>query len=313
MGAGALYYWGAGSRSPTPWARSRSICFVAGLVVTFLATQTFIGVYDMEYFSDHMVQHLMLIMVAAPLFALSAPLDLAYQSGTDAIRHFLDGRFMTTLTHPLVGFGLYFAFIPITHLTGFMNLMMAHMWIHHLEQVAFLVVGYLFFRPAFGLERGDKLHPGLRLVYVMAAVPVDTFTGLVLSMSSHVPYANYAMMAPSGYECGLLAAPPISKLGGGIMWIGGDALMLLALDTDGLCVGALGDRSHEGTRRHPRRARDYRAIGGYAGLSARDSEITSGIDVLDSPTERLRARCSTRDPRRRRCELAPAVGRRARL
>jgi len=226
VGAGALYYWGV-KRSPTPWARSRSICFVAGLVVTFLATQTFIGVYDMEYFSDHMVQHLMLIMVAAPLFALSAPLDLAYQSGTDAIRHFLDGRFMTTLTHPLVGFGLYFAFIPITHLTGFMNLMMAHMWIHHLEQVAFLVVGYLFFRPAFGLERGDKLHPGLRLVYVMAAVPVDTFTGLVLSMSSHVPYANYAMMAPSGTS----AAWQLSniKLGGGIMWIGGDAMMLLAL------------------------------------------------------------------------------------
>ena len=33
----------------------------------------------MEYFSDHMVQHLLLIMVAAPLFALSAPLDLAYE------------------------------------------------------------------------------------------------------------------------------------------------------------------------------------------------------------------------------------------
>ena len=48
VGAGALYYWGV-KRSPTPWARSRSICFVAGLVVTFLATQTFIGVYDMEY------------------------------------------------------------------------------------------------------------------------------------------------------------------------------------------------------------------------------------------------------------------------
>jgi cytochrome c oxidase assembly factor CtaG len=101
------------------------------------------------------------------------------------------------------------------------------MWIHDLEQIGFLVVGYLFFRVAFGLERGFKLHPGLRLVYVMAAVPVDTFTGLVLSMSSRVPYSNYAMMAPSG------ASPAWQlsniKLGGGIMWIGGDALMLIAL------------------------------------------------------------------------------------
>ena len=225
IGAAALYAWGV-RRTPS-WPRVRSVCFGLGLLITFIATQTFIGTYDMEYFSDHMVQHLLLIMVAAPLFALSAPLDLAYASGTDAIRHFLDGKFMEKVTHPLFAFALYFVFIPFTHLTGFMNLMMTHMWIHHLEQIAFLVVGYLFFRVAFGLERGYKLHPGLRLVYVMAAVPVDTFTGLVLSMSSRVPFSSYAAMAPTGSSNAWMLSN--IKLGGGIMWIGGDALMLLAL------------------------------------------------------------------------------------
>jgi putative copper resistance protein D len=205
----------------------RSVCFLLGLLVTFIATQTFIGAYDMEYFSDHMIQHLLLIMVAAPLFALSAPLDLAYKSGNAAIRRFLDSKFMEVVTHPLFAFALYFAFIPFTHLTGFMNLMMMHMWIHHLEQIGFLVVGYLFFRAAFGLERGYKIHPGLRLVYVMAAVPVDTFTGLVLSMSSRNPFSNYAAMAPTGASRAWILSN--IKLGGGIMWIGGDALMLLAL------------------------------------------------------------------------------------
>jgi cytochrome c oxidase assembly factor CtaG len=225
VGAGALYVWVV--RRTTSWPRVRTVCFGLGLLITFIATQTFIGAYDMEYFSDHMVQHLLLIMVAAPLFALSAPLDLAYVSGTDAMRRFLDGKFMEKVTHPLFAFALYFVFIPFTHLTGFMNLMMTHMWIHHLEQIAFLVVGYLFFRVAFGLERGYKLHPGLRLVYVMAAVPVDTFTGLVLSMSSRVPFSNYAMMAPTGSSNAWMLSN--IKLGGGIMWIGGDALMLLAL------------------------------------------------------------------------------------
>jgi putative copper resistance protein D len=225
LGAGALYAWGVWRT--TSWPRVRSVCFGLGLLITFIATQTFIGAYDMEYFSDHMVQHLLLIMVAAPLFALSAPLDLAYASGTDAMRRFLDGKFMEKVTHPLFAFALYFVFIPFTHLTGFMNLMMTHMWIHHLEQIAFLVVGYLFFRVAFGLERGYKLHPGLRLVYVMAAVPVDTFTGLVLSMSSRVPFSSYAAMAPTGSSNAWMLSN--IKLGGGIMWIGGDALMLLAL------------------------------------------------------------------------------------
>jgi putative membrane protein len=225
VGAGAIYF--AGARRAKSWPRVRSVCFLLGLLITFIATQTFVGAYDMEYFSDHMVQHLLLIMVAAPLFALSAPLDLAYETGSDAIRRFLDSKFMEIVTHPLFAFALYFAFIPFTHLTGFMNLMFTHMWIHHLEQIGFLIVGYLFFRVAFGLERGYKIHPGLRLVYVMAAVPVDTFTGLVLSMSSRNPFSSYAAMAPSGATKGWILSNV--KLGGGIMWIGGDALMLLAL------------------------------------------------------------------------------------
>jgi putative copper resistance protein D len=202
------------------------VSFLAGLIVTFIATQSVIGVFDMEYFSDHMIQHLLLIMVAAPLFALSAPLDLAYDAGSPRLRRLLDGRVMTLVTQPLFGFAAYFVFIPVTHLTGLFNLMMEHEWVHHLEQIGFLVVGYLFFRVAFGLERGTQLHRGLRLVFVMAAVPVDTFTGLALVMSSHTPFPAYAAMAPRGStKAGILAN---IHLGGAIMWIGGDALMLLA-------------------------------------------------------------------------------------
>src|SRR5487761_2250338 len=170
---GALVaYWAAAQHAPG-WARSRRIFFTSGAVVTLLATQSVVGVFDMSYFADHMVQHLLL-----------------------------------------------------THLTGLFNLMLEHMWVHHLEQVGFLVVGYLFFRTAFGLERGRVLHPGLRLVFVMAAVPVDTISGLALAMSSHNPFAPYRHLAPSGATATSILSD--IHLGGAIMWIGGDALMLLA-------------------------------------------------------------------------------------
>lgn len=220
----ALYVIAA--RRVPAWPKLRIRSFVAGIVVTFLPTQSVVGVFDMEYFADHMVQHLLLIMVAAPLFALSAPWDLAYDAGPTWLRSFLDGPVMSRLTHPLVAFALYFVFIPATHLTGLMNLMMEHEWVHHAEQIGFLVVGYLFFRAAFGIERGVKLHPGLRLVYVMAAVPVDTFTGLALAMESRNPFPRYTAMAPSGSTAASILAQV--RLGGAIMWIGGDALMLLA-------------------------------------------------------------------------------------
>ncbi len=222
--AAALYL--VGLRRLPQWSRARSLSFVGGLVVTFLSTQSVLGVYDMAYFSAHMIQHLALIMVAAPLFALAAPLDLWYQAGGAHTRALLDGRVMAVLTHPLSGFAIYFVVIPVTHLSGVANLMMQHEWVHHGEQIAFLVTGYLFFRAAFGLERGRTLHPGLRLVYVMAAVPVDTFTGLALVMSSALPFPAYAAMAPAGSSKAWLLSNV--HLGGAIMWIGGDALMLLA-------------------------------------------------------------------------------------
>ncbi len=212
-------------RRASTWPRSRTLLFLTGLVVTFLGTQSVIGVYDHEYFSVHMVEHLALIMVAAPLFAAGRPLELAMRTGGPSVRRILDSRPVRLLLHPLVGFGLYVVFIPITHLTGFFNLMMAHEWLHHIEEIGFLVVGYLFFRPVLDAEDGAGIHPGLRLVYVMAAVPVDTFTGLALAMSSHNPFPAYNTDAPVG-------STPTSildnvHLGGAIMWIGGDALMLL--------------------------------------------------------------------------------------
>ena len=183
------------ARTPS-WSTARTSSFVAGIVVTFLATQSVLGVYDMVLFTDHMIQHLLLIMVAAPLFAASAPLDLASASlrgaAKRAVDGFIDGPVGSVVLHPVFGFAAYAAFIPATHLSGLMNLTMEHLWLHHLEQIAFLVVGYLFFRHVFGIERGPRtLHPGLRLVFLMVAVPIDTFTGLALSMTSHNPFPVY--------------------------------------------------------------------------------------------------------------------------
>ena len=224
VAAAALYAFAA--RRSGNWPRSCSALFYGALAVTFLATQSVIGYYDMEYFSDHMIQHLMLIMVAAPMIACARPLDLAYEVGSPGLRRLLDGEVMRIVTHPLTGFAAYFVFIPLTHLTGLFNLMMEHEWVHHLEQIGFLVIGYLFFRAAFGLERGLTIHPGLRLVYVMAAVPVDTFTGLALVMSSHDPFPAYASSSPMGSTKASILNN--IHLGGAVMWIGGDALMLLA-------------------------------------------------------------------------------------
>ncbi len=219
--AGVIYF--ALAKRAGNWPARRSLMFLLALVTSMLATQSVVGVYDRRLFADHMIQHLMLIMIAAPLFALSAPLDLLRLSANWVAR-LLDSAAAKVILHPLVAFAIYAIFIPISHLSGLFNLTLTHEFIHDNEHLLFIIVGYLFFRQALGVERGVDLNPGLRLVYVMAAVPVDTFTGLALAMQSRNPFSGYAHRGRS-----LQAVLSDLHLGGSIMWIGGDALMLLAL------------------------------------------------------------------------------------
>src|SRR5262249_15761319 len=65
--AAGLYLWGVrrvARRHPArPWPAWRTWMFLGGLAVVVLATESGIGSYDDVLFWDHMVQHLMLIMV----------------------------------------------------------------------------------------------------------------------------------------------------------------------------------------------------------------------------------------------------------
>ena len=79
-----LYLW-AVRRNNTlhprhPWSIGKTIAWLGALFTTGGAIFSFVGVYDGELFWDHMIQHLILIMVAAPLFAIASPLDLAWRS-----------------------------------------------------------------------------------------------------------------------------------------------------------------------------------------------------------------------------------------
>lgn len=80
FGAATLYLIGVHrfnrAHPAAPWSRARTTAFLGGTAVSFVAIQLFFGVYDDVLFYDHMIQHLLLIMVAAPLYAMGAPLEL---------------------------------------------------------------------------------------------------------------------------------------------------------------------------------------------------------------------------------------------
>jgi cytochrome c oxidase assembly factor CtaG len=226
----ALYLWGAwrvGRRHPArPWPWWRTALFLGGLLVVVLGTESGIGAYDDVLFWDHMIQHLMLIMIAPPLLVLGQPVTLLMHASRNPlhtwVKRVVRSRVATFLTCPPFVLVLYAATIAATHLTGFMSVAMTNPALHNAEHVLYLVVGYLFFLPVLGSEpiRWRLSYP-IRFVILVVAMPVDTFTGLVLS-TENTPMKGMSGPRPAW------SPSPLADLhaGGAVMWIGGDAIML---------------------------------------------------------------------------------------
>jgi cytochrome c oxidase assembly factor CtaG len=225
-----LYLWGVirvARRHPArPWPAWRTAMFLAGLAVVVLATESGIGAYDEVLFWDHMVQHLMLIMVAPALLIFGQPITLLMHASRNPlhswVKRVLRSRVASFLTWPVFGCVAYAAAVMGAHLTGFANLVETNAVVHNAEHALFLVVGYLFFLPILGREpiRWRLTYP-VRFVILVLLMPVDTFTGLML---------GYGSAGSPGIPAGpqpAWAPPPLSDLhdGGAVMWIGGDAMM----------------------------------------------------------------------------------------
>ncbi|HUZ09173.1 MAG TPA: cytochrome c oxidase assembly protein [Acidimicrobiales bacterium] len=231
LGALVLYLWGARRidrlQPRHPWPRVKTLAFVGGVVSTSLAVFSFIGAYDRVLFWDHMVQHLLLVMVAAPLFALASPIDLAWRATTGAT-HRRVGSVLRSgpakfFGQPAVAFALYAVVIPLTHLTSWYNYTLVHESVHDGEHLVFLVVGYLFWRQIFGSDPNRyRLHPALQFAYLFLAIPIDTFTGLSLDGATHELFPAY-LASPRTWGPSLITD---LHVGGVIMWVGGDTLML---------------------------------------------------------------------------------------
>ena len=237
-----LYLWAVRRNNALhprhPWSAVKTGAWLGALCTTAVSIFSFIGVYDGELFWDHMIQHLLLIMVAAPLFAIASPLDLAWRSSTGtahlAVSEVLRSRVATFLGHPVVSFVLYAVLIPLSHLTSWYNLTLEHESIHNAEHLAFLVVGYLFWRQIFGSDPNRyRMHPALQFFYLFMAIPIDTFTGLSLAGANSELFPAYCATARTLGCAGVAVPHPWGPsyvvdlhVGGDIMWVVGDTLML---------------------------------------------------------------------------------------
>jgi putative copper resistance protein D len=172
-----------------PWPAARTAAFGLALAVIAVATQSSVGVHD-EEFPVHMVQHLLLIMVAPPLLVVGRPVTLLLHAARNPlhtrVKRIVRSRFVSGMTWPGVAVPLYAAVVAGTHLTPLTGLMLENPALHEAEHALYLVAGYLYFLPVVGSEPIRWRLPVFgRYLLLLATMPVDTAVGVFLMLAPH--------------------------------------------------------------------------------------------------------------------------------
>ena len=257
----AAYLWAVrrvdGAHPANPVPRDRPAFFLLGLAAIAVALQSGIERYDTTLFSVHMVQHVILIFLAAPAIALSAPITLVLRVATPGVRRrwvlpVLHSRVVRVLGHPLVAWLLFTAVMWGTHFSPLFDAALENPWLHDLEHVLYLGSSVLFWWPMVGRDPSPwRMGYPARLLFMFLEMPFNSFLGVAILFSTTVLYPHYA-------TTGRLWGPtPLEdqQAAGAIMWGFGDAGFLLAM----LLATAAWMRHDEAATRRRESAEDARA------------------------------------------------------
>ena len=215
------------ARGRVPRRRARP-AFLVGLGVMLLSLTGPLDAAVTTSFGAHMVQHLLLTMVAAPLLLLGAPVTLALLAWPGRLRRALLGILHSgparVLADPIVAWGLFFGVLWGVHLTGVYDAALRNQGLHAMEHVVLLATALLFWMPIVRVDPvpSSLSHPA-RILYLFAAMPAMTFLGLVLVSSRNVLYPTYAQTV------GTAEALADQRMAGAIMWAGTMVLIVPAL------------------------------------------------------------------------------------
>lgn len=215
--------------SPVP-AR-RSAAFFTAIGVLEVALQSAIERYDDVLFLDHMIQHVLLIMVVAPLVVMSGPITLALRAARPEIRRryllpILHSRIIRVVGHPVVAWILFTAVLWGTHFSPFFNAALDDQNIHDLEHIAFLGSAMLFWWPAAGIDPSPwrMPHPA-RALYVFLQMPQNTFLSLSIFSATSPLYPHYVTIGRTWGPTPLAD----QQAAAAFMWVTGDMMFLVAI------------------------------------------------------------------------------------
>ena len=212
-----------------PKAR-RAWLFLSGLLALALALLSPIEAYEGSLFSVHMVQHMLLELVAAPLLLAGAPITLVLRAAAPRLRHailrVLHSLPMRVLSFPLLAWLLFAAVNWGWHFSTLYNDALENPALHYFQHATFLAAALLFWWPIIGADPAPwRLPHPVRLFYLFLAMPQNSFLGVALMNAGAVLYPHYLTNLRSWGPSPL----DDQALGGLIMWAVGDVAFLAGM------------------------------------------------------------------------------------
>jgi cytochrome c oxidase assembly factor CtaG len=240
-------------------AKRRAMFFYAGLLTIVVALAGPVDTYAGQLFWVHMIQHVLLLTVAAPLIVLGAPwmsvwrpLPLGFRRGVagSVARARWAAPLRTAgrgLGRPGLAWLAFSANLTLWHIPVMFDLTLRHIGIHALEHTTFLLFGILLWAQVIeSPPLRDRLRRDQRVYFIVGASVVGWVISLVLAFAPSPLYPAYADLSnrPGG-----ISALTDQRLAAGIMLVPGSLTMTIFV-----FVGLyrwLGDEDEPECRRRP--------------------------------------------------------------
>ncbi len=212
-------------------ARKEAASFALGVAALIAALFSPLDPLGATYFSAHMVQHEILMVVAAPLFVLGRPVE-AWTWGTPmgarrALHRAVGASGLApawdTLTKPLVAWSLHAAALWGWHVPALFDAAIANEAVHVAQHLSFLGTALLFWSAMMTGGPQGRAHATCVLGQFTTMIHTGAL-GALLTFSSVPWYAAYR----HGLHEAALGALEDQQLGGLIMWIPGALAYLVA-------------------------------------------------------------------------------------
>ncbi len=174
--------------------------------------------------SAHMVQHVLLLLLAAPLLALSGPMDTLLRGSPTVVRQAgvrwrrrlrLTRGNLRLLRHPATVWLLHVGTLWFWHAAVPYNAAVEHRLLHVIEHSSFLLTGVLFWRVVIGVRDADRVSNGFGVLLVFAMAMQSVFLSALLTFARAPWYRAYEA-STARWSLDPLAD---QQLAGVIMWI----------------------------------------------------------------------------------------------